>query len=296
MPIALRPAAAGELEALEQLLAAREQADGLARQHWRRLVLEQWGAAQFDPVHDAVVAEDSSRTPVGFAALFEQGGFAAVHPDREGEGAGTELLGWLERPAAKPGHKQHRQLIAATNARAHELLAAAGYRPVRSYLRMSIDLSAALGSSAPPSGISFEAPDPEADEGELHTLDDVAFAGNADYTPHSPELFRQEHLAAGRLAPDLSLVARRAGRAVGMALCQRWPGQALMVDILAVAPEERRRGLGWSLLRSSFRIGAEAGLRQALLDVASDNITARALYEHAGMVEAHRTDVLEKQA
>ena len=290
----LRPPNVADLDALGSLLEVRERADRMAHRHWRRLVLEQWHGAGFDPRTHAVLALAGGDRVVGCAALFDEGGFACVDPAREGEGIGSELLGWLEDRARADGRDRHRQLIGAANSRATALLTAAGYRQVRTYSQMTLDLDERGPAPAGPDGIVFGHPDPAKQAAELHALDDAAFSANPDYHSHSLERFRDGHLAAADFDPGLSLTARRDGVLVGMTLCRRWPGKAGLVDILAVAPAEQRRGLGRALLLATFAGFADAGLRRAVLDVASDNPRALALYEQAGMVEAHRADVLEK--
>jgi ribosomal protein S18 acetylase RimI-like enzyme len=66
------------------------------------------------------------------------------------------------------------------------------------------------------------------------------------------------------------------------------------VDLLAVDPAERGRGLGTTLLLSAFQAFARAGLLDAWLDVASDNPRGLRLYHRAGMSERLRVDVYEK--
>jgi ribosomal protein S18 acetylase RimI-like enzyme len=82
---------------------------------------------------------------------------------------------------------------------------------------------------------------------------------------------------------------------VGFLLSRRWVHEGVgFVDLLGVAPEERRRGLGAALLSTAFAAYAAEGLREAQLGVASDNPRALALYERVGMTARHRIDVLEK--
>jgi ribosomal protein S18 acetylase RimI-like enzyme len=164
------------------------------------------------------------------------------------------------------------------------------------YHRMSKVLDGSPPPSAPAAGIRFDHPNVDADAVELHAFDDQAFSANPDYLPQSYDAFVAEHLREEVLDSELSVVARRDGRIVGMALCRRWPDVGGIIDLLAVSPSERRRGLGRALLLRTFAIFAEAGCDSALLDVASDNPPALALYESAGMRAVHRTVVLEKPA
>jgi [ribosomal protein S18]-alanine N-acetyltransferase len=57
---------------------------------------------------------------------------------------------------------------------------------------------------------------------------------------------------------------------------------------LAVRPRARRRGLGARLLRDGAAAAAGQGAQRLFLEVAEDNVAARALYARAGFVEAGR--------
>lgn len=56
----------------------------------------------------------------------------------------------------------------------------------------------------------------------------------------------------------------------------------LQVTLLAVAPEQRRRGLGRHLLRALLREGWQRGARRSTLEVASSNAAAIGLYRSLG--------------
>jgi ribosomal protein S18 acetylase RimI-like enzyme len=112
---------------------------------------------------------------------------------------------------------------------------------------------------------------------------------------HTLREFRDEHLSAQELAPQLSLVAEDGDRMAGFLLARRWRhAQAGFVDILAVAPRYQRHGLGSALLRTAFTGFAADGLRQAQLDVSSENSRARELYERLGMTTRFQVDVYER--
>ena len=89
-------------------------------------------------------------------------------------------------------------------------------------------------------------------------------------------------------------MARRGDAIAGFTLCRQQPEGSGYVDLLAVDPSERGRGLGTSLLLTAFECFARAGLREAWLDVASDNPRGLRLYDRAGMSERLRVDVYEK--
>lgn len=57
---------------------------------------------------------------------------------------------------------------------------------------------------------------------------------------------------------------------------------------LAVRPAARRSGLGGRLVLAAAAAAAESGAARMFLEVADDNVAARALYARAGFVEAGR--------
>ncbi|MGZ4218564.1 MAG: GNAT family N-acetyltransferase [Solirubrobacteraceae bacterium] len=276
-----------------RVLAAREARDFGVADFIRGFLLERWREQRFRPEADAVVAQDGD-VVVGYAGLFEQGALVFVDPGHERQGVGSRLREWAEALAEERRRSHHRQVIAHGNTGAHALLEAAGYQQVRSVIQMAKALEGAATAPAPPPGITLAPLDLPTDARALHLADTASFAGNADYQPSSFESFEQDHLQSPYLDTDLSRVARRGDAIAGFTLCRRQPEGSGYVDLLAVDPSERGRGLGTSLLLTAFADFARAGLRDAWLDVASDNPRGLRLYDRAGMSERLRVDVYEK--
>jgi mycothiol synthase len=289
----LRPSSRADDDAVLAILAAREAHDFEVPEFVRGFLLERWRVDEFNPATDAVVAEDDA-VAIGYAALLEQGAIAFVAPEHESKGAGSRLLEWAEARAVQARRPVHRQLIAASNASAHELLGAAGYERIRSVIQMAIALGRLSEVPPAPEGVTLAPLDVDADGRDLHTADLASFAGNADYEPSTFESFEAEHLRAPDLDPGLSRVARRGTMIAGFTVCRRQPDGAGHIDLLAVDHSERRRGLGTTLLITAFSQFAAAGLHEARLEVASDNPRGLRLYERAGMRERVRVDVMEK--
>jgi mycothiol synthase len=289
----LRPSSRDDDDDVLRVLAAREARDFGVAEFIRGFLLERWRELRFRPEAHAVVAHDAD-VVVGYAGLFEQGALAFVDPDREGQGVGSRLREWVEAQAAERRRSHHRQVIAHRNAGAHALLAAAGYTQVRSVIQMAKALQAAAPAPAPPAEITLARLQLPEDGRALHLADTASFAGNADFEPSSFEHFDEGHLQSPYLDPELSRVAWRSDAIVGFSLCRRQPDGTGYVDLLAVDPSQRGRGLGTSLLLTAFECFARAGLREARLDVASDNPRGLRLYDRAGMSERLRVDVYEK--
>jgi ribosomal protein S18 acetylase RimI-like enzyme len=293
--LALRPSRRNDPETVLRVLAAREARDFGVVDFIRGFLVERWRIDEFEPGADAVVAEDRGAA-VGYGALFEHGALAFVDPDHEHKGAGSRLLEWVEARAVQAGRPCHRQVIAAANASGHALLGAAGYQRMRSVIQMTRALHPLQPVPMIPERIALDQLDVAADAHALHLADTASFAGTADYEPSSFEAFEQEHLQAPDLDPALSRVARRGEAIAGFTLCRRRRDRVGYVDLLAVDPRERGRGLGACMLATAFADFVRLGLHDARLDVASDNARGLRLYERAGMTERIRVDVFEKPA
>jgi mycothiol synthase len=291
---ALRPSSRDDDEAVLRVLAAREARDFGVADFVRGFLTNQWRVSEFEPTTDAVVAEEDG-VPIGYAALFEEGALAFVDPEHERKGAGGQLLAWAEGRARKARRTGHRQLVAGSNERGQALLARAGYRKVRSVVQMARALEPPPEPPSVPAGIRLDQLDVAADGRAVHATDAAAFADNADYREVSFQSFHDEHLSGPGLEPAFSRVARRGEAVAGFTVCRRQPEGVGYVDLLAVDPGERGRGLGIALLLTAFADFASGGLREARLDVASDNPRGLRLYDRAGMSERVRVDVFEKQ-
>ena len=291
--LALRPCTRDDADAVLAALEARDRHDFGAGGFTRRELTARWRDPEFVPEADSVVA-DNGGAVAGYATIISAGAIAFVEPGREGEGIGSSLLAWLERRARELGRDLHRQAVADRNAAGLELLAYRGYTRVRSFVEMTIPVKPSLPTPVLPDGIVMHEPDVAADAAAIHAADAIAFADNADYQPETFEAFSSEHLQPPAIDPELSRVARRGEAIAAFALCQRDDLTRGYIDVLAVSPSERRRGLGMTLLQTIFANCAAAGLREVALGVASDNPRAQRLYRRAGMTERNRIHVLEK--
>ncbi len=114
---------------------------------------------------------------------------------------------------------------------------------------------------------------------DVLALEEVCFPGEA----FDKALF--ERFAAK--CPELFLVARRGGRLIGYSLAEIDGEEAELVSI-AVAPGERRRGVGEALLRAMLRRLRRAGLASCRLSVRTTNTGAIRLYEKLGFQPVRR--------
>lgn len=99
--------------------------------------------------------------------------------------------------------------------------------------------------------------------------------------PWTMELFAAE---IGRPERSLYLVAEVDGRVLAYSGAQVM-GSEVHLTNMAVAPEERRRGIGSALLASSARRGIEMGARWLTLEVREGNAGARSFYREFAFEE-----------
>jgi mycothiol synthase len=267
-------------------------------------VVREWGTVA-DLARDAWLLERGG-TPVGFATLRDDGGgvYEAdgyVHPGHTGRGVGARILALTEARAAElagasaEGRAVVRNAVLYADAAARALLEAHGYRPVRSFLRMRIDLDGPPPRPRWPEGIVVRPFRPGIDDGEVHACLEETFAREWTHTSETLDAWRKRKLSDPRFDPGLWLVARDGGEVCGIALCTAGQFEVGFVNTLGVRAPWRRRGLGLALLHAAFGLFWEQGERRVALGVDAENPTdAKRLYERAGMRAAWRADVYEK--
>ncbi len=165
----LRPLTRDDALAWAKLLAAIAKADGDDAVFGEDDLLEDFDDPRHDFPHGSIAAYDGS-TMVGCSLLElraltaqtprirQEGG---VHPDFRGRGLGAELLDWSER-AAWALHEQRspRQPLVLggqclqKNAKAMELYALKGFRPVRWFHVMECDLTTGRLGPQPADGLT----------------------------------------------------------------------------------------------------------------------------------------------
>jgi ribosomal-protein-alanine N-acetyltransferase len=82
-------------------------------------------------------------------------------------------------------------------------------------------------------------------------------------------------------ATSIARVARRSGRVIGYAIAWKVVDE-LHIGNLAVAPSDRRQGVGRAILDHVLGAAADLGLHYATLEVRVSNAAAISLYEACG--------------
>jgi ribosomal protein S18 acetylase RimI-like enzyme len=148
----------------------------------------------------------------------------------------------------------------------------------REVLRMEIRLAGATPPPEWPPGVAVRRADVEADAPGVHELLELAFGGSAEEERPYAE-WRSWWITDAEFDPSAWFLAEEDGELAGVALC--W-SSGFLKD-LAVHPAHRRRGIGRALLLHVFAEFRSRGADAVSLKVDGDNVTARRLYDAAGM-------------
>jgi mycothiol synthase len=305
MTLSVRPPRPADAAAVVALGNAFDRAMSGEADEWTETdLLREWRELG-DLERDAWLVERDGEA-AGYATLRDDGDgrFDAdgyVHPDHLGHGVGGRLIDLTEARAAElaSGSTEPkvvlRNAVLHVDARARALLEARGYRTVRSFLRMRIDMDAPPPGPRWPEGVTASAFRPGVDDAAVHACVNESFAQEWSHQPEALAEWSARKFSDPRFDPGLWLIARAGDEVCGVALST--PGQFEMgfVNALGVRAPWRRRGLGLALLHGAFGLFWERGERRVGLGVDSDNPTgARKLYERAGMHAAWQADVYEK--
>jgi mycothiol synthase len=244
------------------------------------------------------IVRDGDRV-VAYGAVRDRGELwraeGYVHPDTHGRGVGTLLAVELERAAAHGAHRIQNNVYEA-DAAGRALLESRGYRGVRVFREMRIDLAAPPPVPPWPDGLHVAEFDRENDAVAFHAAQQEAFEDHWEYIPRDFESWSRIHLLGDRFDPSLWCVVRAGDDVAAGTICTAGTYGGGFVQILFTRRRWRRQGIGAALLADAFRRLWARGERSVGLgvDAASDTGAFR-LYERAGMTPALGWVVYEKR-
>ena len=284
----LTPAVAADAAAVAEVVAAMESSlygestfsQGDLEAEWSHL----------DIGRNARVVRDGDRV-VGYGALHELAelcraeGF--VHPDAHGLGIGRLIATGLEQEAAGRGARRIQNNVLEADTAARDLLEAMGYRAVRVFREMRIELEDPPPRPEWPDGLCAVPFDPKRDARAFHAAQEEAFADSWDFTPRDFESWSKVHLANERFDPALWCVVCAGDEIAAGTICTGDTFGGGFVQMLFTRRPWRGQGVGAALLADSFGRFWKRGERSVGLsvDAASDTGAFR-LYERAGMTPA----------
>ncbi len=256
---------------------------------------DEWGMPGFNLESDAWVVTTEDGRVVGYEEFVNRYAHASlqgdgyVHPDFLGQGIGTAMLRVLEERArremkqAEPEHRIFiRNGLSTGDTAARDLHEAEGYKPIRYFWRMEIELDEAPPVPTWPEGIQLHPFDFEAHDYLLYRAHSEAFSDHWGHTP-SPYEDWQHRMNPGTNDTSLWYLAWDGEQIAGYCLCKYRMDNA-WVGTLGVRRLWRKRGLGLALLLHSFGEFYRRGDTNINLGVdAASQTGATRLYKRAGM-------------
>ncbi len=147
------------------------------------------------------------------------------------------------------------------DAAARRLLESIGYRSVRVFRELRIELDAPPPVPRWPDGLQVVAFDPERDGRAFHAAQQEAFADHWEYSPRDFESWSKSHLLSERFDPALWCVVRAGGEIAAGTICTADTYGGGFVQILFTRRPWRKQGIGSALLADAFR--QTLGVRRA---------------------------------
>ena len=281
----LRPATAADAAAVAEVQVALEASLYGHTAYSQSDVEEEW--SDLDLERDALVVVEGERV-VGFATVRERGEVwradGSVHPDVHARGAGTRLATALEATVAGRGGRRVQNSVLELDTAAQELLDSRGYRRVRVFRELRIELDAPPAPPTWPEGLRAEPFDPDEDDRAFHAAHQEAFADHWDYAPRPFDVWRKGNIESEKFDRSLWCVVRDGDEiAAGTINIADLYGGGWVASLFTRRPW-RRRGVGGALLADAFGRFWERGERSVGLGVdAEGDMGAFQLYERAGM-------------
>jgi len=251
-----------------------------------------------DLPNDSWLFEDGGGVvAVGWVEKHHDTGIAVgvVHRERRGRGLGSELVDRSEERLRALGLGRVHALSLAPDVAAEPLLTGRGYREVRRFWEMTIE----LGVEPPPeprlaAGFRIEPFSPELAR-PFHDALEEAFEDHWEYQPTPFEQWWEEQTARPDHDPSLWFLVRSGDEVAAATRNDLERSGGGWIGALGVRRAWRGRGLAKALLLQSFREFHRRGQRRAGLGVDSENATgATKLYESVGMVVDSEQVVWEK--
>jgi mycothiol synthase len=241
---------------------------------------------------------EADGVPVAFCALMDRGETTAcwvsVDPRYDGRGLATELLRRSEQRAHQLGSPKISAGMFSENTAARELLERLGFREVRRFYHMKIDLDSAPPAAEWPDGVTVSTFRAE-DAREFYAALDEAMADDWGHVSVGFEEWKKRRLEAPGTDTSLWFVARAGEEIAGVLRGERQHGGG-WIGALGVRPAWRRRGIASALLVHAFGEFHRRGELHVGLGVDTQNASgATRLYERAGMRVTTQNVVFEKE-
>lgn len=241
--------------------------------------------------------EEGMLVALGWVEALDDKGIAVgvVHGDWRGRGLGSQLIDRSERRLLERGVRRIHNVTLAPDMAAPALLESRGYREVRRFWEMTIE----LGDQPPPepvlpAGLRLETFSADSAR-RFHAALEEAFAEHWEYEPESYDEWWERQVAKPDHDPSLWFFVGDGDEVAAATRNDPERAGGGWIGAIGVRPAWRGRGLAKALLLHSFREFHRRGQRRVGLGVDSENGTgATHLYESVGMAVDTEQVVWEK--
>jgi mycothiol synthase len=291
----VRPIAIDDYQAVADLLAADEelvfgQASAVTVNDLRewlsrtQLETDSW---LYEDAGEACAAGWCDKAPGGDVSV----GVGVVRPGWKGRGIGKELADRSEACAARQAAARIHQFALGPDTAARTLFLGRGYRDVRHFFTMAIELGER--PDAPSFGVESVT---EQDIRAFHGALDEAFQDHWESHSTQFEEWWERHDANPNLDLSLWFLIRDGDEIAAVARNEANRNGGGYIGALGVRRPWRGKGYAKALLLHAFREFYDRGIRRVTLGVDAENPTgATHLYERVGMHVEQENVVYEKE-
>jgi mycothiol synthase len=254
--------------------------------------LREWTSTA-DLANDSWLYEDADGpVAVGWCAADGEVGFAigAVHPRAKGRGLGAQLVDRSEAALRTRDIVRMHQFTVGADPAAAALMTARGYREVRRFYEMAIQLDAAPEAPDLPVEVFHED-----DARAFHDALDEAFQDHWEHHGRGFEEWWGRHRANPNFDPTLWFLIRDGDEIAAVCRNEANRNGGGYVGAIGVRRPWRGKGYAKALLLYTFREFYGRGMPRVSLGVDAQSPTgATHLYERVGMVVEAENVVFEK--
>jgi mycothiol synthase len=217
-------------------------------------------------------------------------------PPSESDDVRVALIDWVERRAKEREGELLRFNTASTDEAIKGLLEARGYRLVRHFYRMRIELDGDVPEPEWPQGVTVRTAT-RADAARVYEVHQETFEDSWESPRQSFDEWKHWLMREG-FDPSLWFLVESGDEVTAVEFCREHESEQGLgwVAVLGVRRAWRQKGLGRGLLLHAFREFRRRGFHAVALGVDAASLTgANRLYESVGMHVVRQSDVYEKE-
>jgi len=274
-----------DFQRYSQLLVEAEKLEPTGRYPSPQTLSERLRRPNYSPKQDLFIVETADNivgymdiTPeiqIGRAILY-----CLIHPAHRRRGLASELLGYALRRAKELGAKVAQVSIPEDNVDAKSALSRRGFKFVRRFQQMSLDITE-LGESEIEQAAQQCRHLQSGEEEKLTEIQNRSFAGTWGYNPNTVEETTYR-LSLSQCSPEDVLLVKDGDRVAGYCWTSIISEKKGQIYMLGVDPDYRGQGTGNKVLLAGLSYLKSKGYPTVELTVDSQNKVACSLYQSIG--------------